>query len=337
MISLQHKVFSRSNISFIFINKQATKNYDFSEIGKDYNRLLGLDYNLASKDNKWYGKYYIHKSFTQEYKDKDISVGVNTNYNTKNISFRLSGLYVGDNFNSELGYIKRTGVIKVNPNFKYKFWPKDKKIQTQSLEVTPVFIWRPELNNELSDRFLIARWGANQNDSSTMGAVVKNRYTLLYRDFDPTGSNGVPLPIGSEYNFTNFEAYYSSPSSEDFSYTITPSFGEFFNGKIKSIDLRLSYRIQPRFNSSIQVSYDKINLPNPYSDANLLLISPKIQVTLNRNLFWSTLIQYSNQVDDFGINSRLQWRFAPLSDLYLVYNDSYNTGKIDMIVCSSQE
>jgi len=71
--------------------------------------------------------------------------------------------------------------------------------------------------------------------------------------------------------------------------------------------------------------YNKITLPNPYPTANLLLISPKIQVTLNRNLFWSTLIQYSNQVDDFGINSRLQWRFAPLSDLYLVYNDSYDT------------
>ena len=27
----------------------------------------------------------------------------------------------------------------------------------------------------------------------------------------------------------------------------------------------------------------------------------------------------------FGINSRLQWRFAPLSDLYLVYNDNYFT------------
>jgi len=27
-----------------------------------------------------------------------------------------------------------------------------------------------------------------------------------------------------------------------------------------------------------------------------------------------------------GKNSRLQWRFAPLSDLYLVYNDNYFTG-----------
>ena len=325
IVALQHKVFNRSNVSFIFINKQATKDYDFSETEKDYNRLIGLDYNLASKDNKWNGKYYIHKSFTEEYSDKDLSVGVNTTYNTKNISFRLSGLYVGDNFNSELGYIKRTGVIKINPNFTYKFWPKGKKIQTHNLEVTPVYVWRPELNNELSDRFIIGRWGATQNNSSKMGAVMKNRYTLLYRDFDPTGSKGIPLPIGSEYNFTNFEAYYSSPESDDFSYRITPSFGEFFNGKIKSIDLQLSYRIQPKFNSSIQISYDKINLPDPYPSANILLVAPRIDYTFTKNLYWAALVQYSNQRENLSLNTRLQWRFAPLSDLFLVYSDNYFT------------
>ena len=44
---------------------------------------------------------------------------------------------------------------------------------------------------------------------------------------------------------------------------------------------------------------------------------------VSKSLFWSTLVQYSNQRDNLGINSRLQWRFAPLSDLYLVYNDNY--------------
>ncbi|MGA0212184.1 MAG: hypothetical protein ACO3JH_04225, partial [Flavobacteriaceae bacterium] len=44
---------------------------------------------------------------------------------------------------------------------------------------------------------------------------------------------------------------------------------------------------------------------------------------LNKQLFWSTLVQYSNQTENLGINSRIQWRFAPLSDLFLVYNDNY--------------
>ena len=40
----------------MFINKQATADYDFLEQTNRYNRAIGLDYNLASEDNTWIGK-----------------------------------------------------------------------------------------------------------------------------------------------------------------------------------------------------------------------------------------------------------------------------------------
>ena len=84
-----------------------------------------------------------------------------------------------------------------------------------------------------------------------------------------------------------------------------------------------SWRLQPYFTSSVQINYDNIDLPDPYSDAEIWLIGPRIDLTFNKKLFWATFIQYSSQRDNFSINSRLQWRFAPLSDLYVVYNDNY--------------
>lgn len=56
-----------------------------------------------------------------------------------------------------------------------------------------------------------------------------------------------------------------------------------------------------------------------------MLISPRIDVTLTRDLFWTTFVQYNNQINNININSRLQWRFAPVSDLFLVYTDNYAT------------
>ena len=81
--------------------------------------------------------------------------------------------------------------------------------------------------------------------------------------------------------------------------------------------------ITPKILGVITYNYDKINLPNPYPNASIWLIGPKIDLTFNKNLFWSTFIQYSNQQENLGINTRLQWRFAPLSDLFIVYNDNY--------------
>jgi hypothetical protein len=42
-------------------------------------------------------------------------------------------------------------------------------------------------------------------------------------------------------------------------------------------------------------------------------------------LFFTTFFQYNTQQNNFNINSRLQWRFRPMSDVYIVYTDNYNT------------
>ena len=47
--------------------------------------------------------------------------------------------------------------------------------------------------------------------------------------------------------------------------------------------------------------------------------------SFTKNLYWATLLQYSNQRENLSLNTRLQWRFAPLSDLFIVYNDNYYT------------
>ena len=153
-----------------------------------------------------------------------------------------------------------------------------------------------------------------------------NRYTYLYDRFDPTGSEtGDPLPANSEYYYTNYDFSFDSDDSKDFTFKINPSFGKFYNGNKVSFDLELSQKIRPKFTSSIEMKYDKVDLPEPYSSAKIFLIAPRIDFTFSKNLYWATLVQYSNQNDNLSLNTRLQWRFAPLSDLFLVYNDNYYT------------
>ncbi|MEM6699144.1 MAG: hypothetical protein AAF599_12150, partial [Bacteroidota bacterium] len=49
----------------------------------------------------------------------------------------------------------------------------------------------------------------------------------------------------------------------------------------------------------------------------------RIDLTFTKSLFWTTFIQYNNQIDNLNINSRFQWRFRPVSDLFIVYTDNY--------------
>lgn len=330
VLALQQKLFSRSNVSFLFINRQATKDYDFLNDNDDdldnnsYNRVVGVDYNLASKDNAWTGKYYIHKSFTPNLKSDDFSVGASTQYNKKNFSVRLSGLYIGENFQSDLGFIRRKGIIKVNPQFQYRIWPKKGIFNRHTFSFTPIAFWKTTENNENSDYLLIPKWEADLKNQSKLQFTAYSFYQKLYDDFNPTGKDDVlSLPEGADYRFTSYELTYESDKRKAFYYKVQPTYGTFYNGTKFTLEGEFSWRLQPYFVASAQYRYDNIQLPKPYPDANLWLLGPRFDVTFSKKLFWTTFVQYSTRQDNFGINSRIQWRFKPLSDLFLVYNDNY--------------
>tara|TARA_B100001142_G_scaffold21067_1_gene19536 strand:- start:13614 stop:15830 length:2217 start_codon:yes stop_codon:yes gene_type:complete len=326
IITLQQKVFGRSNINLLLINREATGEHDYINENDVYNRILGFDYNLRSKNSKWDGKYYFHKSFSPDNDENSTSYGLSTSYESRNFGFRAAGLYIGDDFRSDLGYIRRNNIIKLYPEISYTIWPEKSKFLNHRFEFTPVFILKPELNNKISDYYIISKLNTYALNSERIDLMMWNNYTYLFEDFDPTGTNtGNPLPANSEYYYTSFDISFNSDYSKDFTYKINPSYGKFYNGTKTSLDIRLSHRIRPKFTSSLEIKYDKVKLPEPFSSANILLIAPRFEVTFSKNVYWATLMQFSNQSENLSLNTRLQWRFAPLSDLFLVYNDNYYT------------
>ncbi|HCR54160.1 MAG TPA: hypothetical protein DIW27_07085 [Cytophagales bacterium] len=71
------------------------------------------------------------------------------------------------------------------------------------------------------------------------------------------------------------------------------------------------------------MNYNKIELPSPYQSADIYLVSPRVDLTLSRTVFFTTFFQYNSQFNNVNINSRFQWRFKPVSDLFIVYTDNY--------------
>ena len=64
--------------------------------------------------------------------------------------------------------------------------------------------------------------------------------------------------------------------------------------------------------------------PEGYQD--FLHVEPRIDITFTNTLFLTTYVQYNGQQDDLNINARVQWRYKPASDLFLVYTDNYYPG-----------
>ncbi|MCJ7467913.1 MAG: carbohydrate binding family 9 domain-containing protein [Maribacter sp.] len=326
MLAIQQKVFSRSNVSLFFINKQSFKDYDFVDDLDKYNRVLGVDYNLVSKDNIWNGKYYLHKSFQPEIKNKDLSAGAFLGFNSRKYNIFSDWVYVGENFRSDLGFIRRNDILKVATQVERIFWSSNGVLNSHGFKFFPIIIWRPELNFKISDYNIMTGWQAKFNDQSELQIEMANEYVYLVAtdEFEPTGEDGaLLLPTEQGYYNNGVTLDYRSDRRKVFSYGLKPSLGTFYNGRKFSTEGMMTMRVQPIAFISMLFGYDHIKLPEPYASADIWLISPKVEITFSKTLYWSTLIQYSNQRDNLGFNSRLQWRFAPLSDLFLVYNDNY--------------
>jgi hypothetical protein len=247
-------------------------------------------------------------------------------YNTRNWKLLSFLTFIDEDFRSELGFVPRTGVVRNGYNAERNFYPKTGFITSHTIGLFNSYSFQQNLDFKKTDESFQINYNLSLKNQSRIEMEYSRRFVFLSNPFDPIRfENSIALPEHTGYEFGSWNLSYLSNYGKKFNFNSEISYGNFFNGLKFSARGRLNYRIQPITNLTLQFDYNRINLPYPYTTANLFLVRPKLDLTLSKKLFWATLIQYSNQLDSFGINSRIQWRFAPLSDLYLVYNDNYIT------------
>jgi hypothetical protein len=158
-------------------------------------------------------------------------------------------------------------------------------------------------------------------DQSVVNVAVFSTYTYLYEPFDPSNNGNPELPMG-EYTNYGALARYNTGTSNDWQGNVGLDYRGFFNGTLFSSDGSLAYRWQPVGRISLQYSYNRIRLPAPYASADFWLVGPRVEFSFRRDLFLSAFMQYNTQANNFNLNARVQWRFAPVSDVFLVYTDN---------------
>lgn len=323
MFALQRKVSSRSSIGAFFINRETFKDYNFVAPEDTYNRVYGMDYNLASQDNRWLGKFYVHQSVQPGDTKGNLSSQATASYTDRHWYFSADLVYVDEEFRSDLGFIPRKDILKLGWGIGRTFYSEKGIINRHSIRLTSITFWRPNVDYLRSDQTWRPEYTIQFKDQSELEFIYRNQYVYLNNDFNPSGKPGAPIPGGTGYDYHNLNVSYSSNVTRPFTFSVSSQLGQFFNGNLYSYEVTLGYRFQPWVSLSLDTQYDKINLPGNIPDADFWLVTPRAEITFSRSVFWTTLMQYSNQRDNLGVNSRLQWRFAPLSDLFLVYNDNY--------------
>ena len=319
--TIQRKVFNRSNISGFIINKQVMNVMnDTSFKGYRYNRVAGMEYNLASADNRWTGKAFYHQSFYTGATFGDAAATANITYSSQYLTASLNQSWVAAGYISEIGYIRRKGYYEVNPILQYKFFPKSSAVANHGPGFKMDLFFDPSFTE--ADRESQLSYSFEWMNKTTVSLDVKDTYIRLLDPFDPTNTRGDSLPTGTEFNWKEIGGTFGSDLRKPFNVLLSSRYGGYFNGNRWSLNGEFNYRIQPYGSIALVSSYNKISLPAPYNSLELILIGPRLDFTFTNYLFFTSFIQYNNQIDNINLNLRFQWRFAPVSDLFIVYTEN---------------
>ena len=156
-------------------------------------------------------------------------------------------------------------------------------------------------------------------NTSALRFRLNNNFVRLIFPFQITAP---ALPKG-DYNMTEFNIQYNSDNRKSWVYDIFAVYGQFYNGWKHTYRAGITFRAQPWGNFRLGVEHNDIRFPEPYADRKITLGTARMEINFSTSLFWTTFFQYNTQSDNFNINSRLQYRFAPMSDIFLVYTDNY--------------
>ncbi len=325
VISLQRKVFSRSSIGLLFVNKQSLNYADDSDSLRtaypQYNRNLGMEYNLASSNDLWNGKAFFLKSFAPGEEGKGLTQAANIEYSNRQWNWGIQEESVGEDYTAEVGYVPRRGYINFSSFLGHLFFPQASTILSHGPKVSSSYffdqkIQRTDNQNSLAYIF-------NFRDRSILNLKASDEFVELLQPFDPTRSGKDELAAGTRHNWQSAEFEFISRPQSLFTYGLSGRFGGYYlDGNRTNLSTQLGYRFQPYVSLSTNLSYNKISMIAPWNTTEFWLIGSAVDVTFTNKVFFATLFQYNEQSRNFNLNSRFQWRYKPASDLFIVYTNN---------------
>jgi hypothetical protein len=329
-LAFNQQIFGRTSVKGYFHNRQAYVDQSFSTT--DYNRALGAEIEYRTIDGSFRLNGGGGMTLTNGLDSKNYTYHGIVSYNNRNLSFYTNLMAVGDNYVPDMGFMTkifhydaeegvthRIGYGHSYSSISYTLYPKTGPVVSHRFSVQSNIDYT-ERAAEFFDVSITPAYAMNFQNTSSISVEFENGNNQLFYPFAFTDAD--PLPIGL-YNSRYVGLEYQSDQRKQLSYELGFERGTFFGGRRIQYAAELNYRQQPWGNFGLRFIRNDLVFADQYGSTSLTLLGPTLEFNFSRNLFWTSFLQYNTQSDNFNINSRLQWQFRPLSNIFLVYSENY--------------
>jgi hypothetical protein len=314
--------FTRRVLNRSFVGLIATHKQNIASKDKSFNSLLGSDFNFLSKNNFWRGRIFYHHTFTNALLSDAGATAMWLMYRTSKWNIQWNHEYIGKNYIAEMGFVPRKGVFRLEPSISRTFFAKKRKVFSHTIGFYNNSYYSPYHRFLSIDQLNNFHYDITFLNTSLLSFNFNEIQTRLQTKFDPTQIGNALHEIGN-YHYRNGSVSFTSDFRKAFNFNIRVLGGSFFSGHRLNYSTTFFYRVQPYVSFSLNIERNELFFRKPFKNAHLTLLNFKSEVSFTKDIFFNTIVQYNTQSKAFGTNIRLQWRFKPMSDLYIVYTDNY--------------
>ena len=294
------------------------RNSSFTE-GAGSNGVFGFDGNFAFFEALQLNSYYAVSDTPLDQGgttgDNNSSYLGKLDYGGDRYGLILEHLYVGEDFQPELGFLRREAFRR---NFvQGRFSPRPR-----SIEAIRRFVWQADVDRitdtggRLETRRATAHFRIELDNSDRATVQYNDIFEFLPEEFEI--SDGVILPIG-EYRYQDVRFSYNFGQQQPLPGTISYQKGSFWSGDRDALSFNGRVEISPKFSIEPRLSLNWVDLPE--GDFDTRLVSARVNYTFSPRMVVSSFIQYNSRSDSVSSSVRFRWEYEPGSDLFVVYSE----------------
>ncbi len=226
--------------------------------------------------------------------------------------------WIGDDFDPSLAFVPRRGAQMLSVNIVHKPRPRRPIL---GLRVRQMM--NESLNTYVTD--LDGRWQTYRLFTAPVNWRLESGDRFEF-NYVPVGerlaapfeiANGVIIPAG-EYHWTRWRLEAGYAAKRKVSGQVSWWFGDFYTGRLNEFVVMASWKPSSLFRVELNATRNVGELTQ--GDFTQQVIGSRFRFNVSPDLQLSSYLQYDNESDSFGTNTRLRWTYAPQGDLFIVYN-----------------
>ena len=317
VVRLKRDVFARSTVGALFENRSR------SLTGAGSNQAWGVDGSFGLTDDLSVLTYYS-KTETDGLNGLDASYRGQISYSADQWGGSVDHLVVGDDFNPEIGFVRRKDFRQTA--LSGRFSPRPRSISwIRQLTFQSNIDY---LENERAGYVESRNWGGQFGVAFENGDRFSVGYTDNYENLVVDALiSGATIPTG-RYSFPDVQLSYRLGPQRPYSGSFSVRRGDYYGGTLTSAGLRGGrVEVTPQISLEPSISFNWIDLPQGRFNQHVAVT--RLTYTLTPRAYVSGLVQYNSRSRTVSGNFRFRWEWAPGSELFLVYTEDRDTDVLD--------